>query len=118
MVKMLGFRPWSLIYFVWIYVAPFYLMAIIVFSFVESEELTYAGKKFPWYGQLIGHLISFSSIIMIPLYFVYYLLFKTDSKLSWKQVSLRNLGEDEELISLFFIAIHLWLPIGRHCSRC
>ncbi|XP_027205208.2 sodium- and chloride-dependent GABA transporter 1-like [Dermatophagoides pteronyssinus] len=85
MVEMLDFKPTRLLYYIWCYISPACLLGILIFSIIDYKAPEYAGKPFPWYGELFGFCIASVSIILIPIYMIYYLFIKSDSNLSWQQ---------------------------------
>ena len=87
MVEMLDFKPTRLLYYIWCYISPACLLGILIFSIIDYKAPEYAGKPFPWYGELFGFCIASVSIILIPIYMIYYLFIKSDSNLSWQQVN-------------------------------
>ena len=48
--------------------------SIFVFYFVKYQPITY-GKDYayPWWGEILGFMISGSSMIWVPAYAIYYL---------------------------------------------
>lgn len=62
--------------FGFIYSVHFFLLqTIFIFYIVQYKPVTY-GKdyEYPWWAQVIGFIMSFSSMIWIPAYAAYYLL--------------------------------------------
>ena len=51
------------------------MQSIFIFYFVKYEPITY-GKdySYPWWGEILGFMISGSSMIWVPAYAIYYLL--------------------------------------------
>merc|ERR1711874_310273 len=62
--EMIGYRVNYYWYICWVLLAPAFMLFIFVFYFV----------KYPPWGELLGFMISLSSMIWVPGYFVYYLL--------------------------------------------
>ncbi|GLG98416.1 Sodium-dependent dopamine transporter [Gryllus bimaculatus] len=63
---MIGFSPGVYWRVCWRFVAPAFLMFIIVYGLIGYEPLTYDEYVYPAWANLIGWLIAGSSIIMIP----------------------------------------------------
>ncbi|KPM10436.1 Sodium:neurotransmitter symporter-like protein 3 [Sarcoptes scabiei] len=80
MTRMLRFEPIPLLYYVWCYISPACLIGILVFSIIDHKPPEYAGRPFPWYGEVFGYCIAFCSIIFIPMYMLYYLFYKSNQK--------------------------------------
>ncbi|KAH7644649.1 hypothetical protein HUG17_0187 [Dermatophagoides farinae] len=85
MVEMLDFKPTRILYYIWCYISPACLLGILIFSIVDYKAPEYAGKPFPWYGELFGFCIASASIIFIPTYMIYYLFIKSDPNQSWAE---------------------------------
>ncbi|KAI2800372.1 Sodium- and chloride-dependent GABA transporter 1, partial [Blomia tropicalis] len=83
--KMLGYKPTRLLLYFWQYISPLLLLGILIFSIVKYDAPEYAGRPFPWYGQVFGWIISSASIACIPCYVLYYLFFKSDRNLTIMQ---------------------------------
>ncbi|KAG1670920.1 Sodium- and chloride-dependent GABA transporter 2 [Nymphon striatum] len=73
---MTGIKP--PIYFVicWKFISLFIILAIFIFSFVKYTPLVYAKVyTYPDWGYVIGWMTGVSSMLWIPGYFIYYLIF-------------------------------------------
>ncbi|XP_054717212.1 sodium-dependent dopamine transporter-like [Uloborus diversus] len=65
--EMLGFdigRYWK---FCWLFIAPLFIMLIIVYGLVSYEPLTYENYKYPVWANVFGMLLAASSVLCIPL---------------------------------------------------
>ncbi|KAK2714277.1 sodium- and chloride-dependent GABA transporter 1-like [Artemia franciscana] len=73
--EMTGRRPNKFFYISWVFLAPAVMIGIFLFYCIQYTPVTY-GKdyKYPEWAEVLGLLISFSSMIWIPLYAIYYLL--------------------------------------------
>jgi len=73
--QMVGFRINWYWYICWMVTAPAFMLFIFVFYFAKYEPITY-GKDYtyPWWGEILGFMISGSSMIWVPAYAAYYLL--------------------------------------------
>ncbi len=47
---------------------------IFVFSVIQHEPLKYKDYVYPWYAELIGWLLAFSSVGLVPVYAIYKVL--------------------------------------------
>lgn len=71
---MIGFAPGIYWRFCWRFAAPLFLMFIIVYGLIGYEPLSYDNYTYPTWANVIGWLITGSSVIMIPLVAAYKLL--------------------------------------------
>lgn len=56
------------------------LQAIFIFQCLQYQPLTYGGTyKYPKWADICGFMLSFSSMIWVPLYVIYYLISKPGS---------------------------------------
>ncbi|KOC64578.1 Sodium-dependent dopamine transporter [Habropoda laboriosa] len=63
---MIGFSPGIYWRVCWKFVAPIFLMFIIVYGLMGYEPLTYEDYVYPVWANILGWLIATSSIAMIP----------------------------------------------------
>ncbi|KAK9400099.1 sodium- and chloride-dependent GABA transporter 2 [Crotalus adamanteus] len=69
---MIGYRPWSVIKYCWLFITPAVCLATFFFSLIKYTPLTYNKKYvYPWWGDTVGWLLALSSMICIPLWIVY-----------------------------------------------
>ncbi|XP_034258705.1 sodium- and chloride-dependent GABA transporter 2 isoform X2 [Pantherophis guttatus] len=69
---MIGYRPWSVIKYCWLFITPAVCLATFLFSLIKYTPLTYNKKYvYPWWGDTVGWLLALSSMICIPLWIVY-----------------------------------------------
>ncbi|KAG5900316.1 hypothetical protein JTB14_026324 [Gonioctena quinquepunctata] len=71
---MMGMRPNVFWIFCWKYLAPVSIMVIFISQCFAYQSLFYGNYKYPLWADIIGLGISFSSMIWIPFYMIYYLL--------------------------------------------
>ena len=45
-----------------------------MFSIIQTEPFMYNSYLYPWYGELIGWAMAFSSVGLIPIYAAYKIL--------------------------------------------
>jgi len=66
---MLGFYPYPRIFWKWAWklVSPLIVMFILVFTWVDYNGNSYGDYQFPVWANILGWLITFSSISFIPL---------------------------------------------------
>lgn len=59
----------------WTIVAPAFMIFVFLFYFIKYTPITY-GKdyEYPAWGEALGFCISFSSMIWVPGYIIYYLI--------------------------------------------
>ncbi|XP_018324481.1 sodium- and chloride-dependent GABA transporter 1 [Agrilus planipennis] len=73
--QMLGFRPGKFWTICWQYFAPFVMIIIFVAQCFQFQPLTYGDSyEYPWWAKIIGFGLSFSSMMWIPFYAIFYLL--------------------------------------------
>ncbi|KAG8138340.1 hypothetical protein E2320_004244 [Naja naja] len=112
---MIGYRPWSVIKYCWLFITPAVCLATFLFSLIKYTPLTYNKKYvYPWWGDTVGWLLALSSMICIPLWIVY--------KLSTIKGSLRERFHqlacpDEDLPQKMCPGHHLF-PMTELDSRC
>ncbi|XP_046366329.2 sodium-dependent dopamine transporter-like [Haliotis rufescens] len=68
---MVGHRPGPYWWIVWKYIAPVFLVFIMVFGLIGHKPLTYDTYVYPWPASLIGWGIALSSILCIPGFAIY-----------------------------------------------
>ncbi|XP_055937193.1 sodium-dependent dopamine transporter-like [Argiope bruennichi] len=72
--EMLGFdvgRWWK---FCWFFMAPLFIMMIIVYGLVSYEPLSYEQYEYPPWANVFGMMIAASSVLCIPFVAIYKLL--------------------------------------------
>nr|XP_044993713.1 sodium- and chloride-dependent GABA transporter 2 isoform X3 [Jaculus jaculus] len=69
---MIGYRPWPLIKYCWLFFTPAVCMATFLFSLIKYTPLTYNKKyTYPWWGDALGWLLALSSMVCIPAWSFY-----------------------------------------------
>lgn len=71
---MIGFRPGLYWRVCWRFVAPLFLLFIIVYGLVFYEPLSYEGYVYPEWANILGWCIAGSSMMMIPVMAIYQIL--------------------------------------------
>ncbi|OCT57814.1 hypothetical protein XELAEV_18002994mg [Xenopus laevis] len=80
---MIGYRPWPLVKYCWLFATPAVCMGTFLFSLIKYSPLKYNNRYvYPSWGYAIGWLMALSSMICIPVY-AFYIIFRT--KGSFKQ---------------------------------
>ncbi|XP_038045242.1 sodium- and chloride-dependent GABA transporter 2-like [Patiria miniata] len=69
--RMIGYRPFVWFKWCWMFFTPGIALAIWIFSVVGWKPLEYNDYTFPLWGEGIGWFFALSSIVCIPVYFVY-----------------------------------------------
>ncbi|KAM7308818.1 sodium and chloride-dependent GABA transporter 1 [Ixodes scapularis] len=73
--EMIGYAPNLFFKLGWAVFIPFFCTTIFTSSIVQYKPPVYAKTYFyPWWGEMIGWLLSLVSISMIPAYAVYYVV--------------------------------------------
>ncbi|XP_072031705.1 sodium- and chloride-dependent GABA transporter 1-like [Amphiura filiformis] len=60
--------------FAWRFLTPIFTGSICIFSLVNFKPLTYQGYTYPNWGYAIGWFFALSSMLMVPLWFVFKLI--------------------------------------------
>merc|ERR1719383_1199124 len=82
--QMIGYKVNWYWFICWVLLAPAFMVFIFVFYFIKYTPITYGNDyEYPPWGEALGFLISFSSMIWVPGYAVYYVLFTPGS---WSEV--------------------------------
>jgi len=72
---MVGFRINWYFFLCWILIAPAFMIFVFLFYFIKYTPIMYGNDySYPKWGEALGFMISLSSMIWVPGYFVYYLL--------------------------------------------
>eukprot|EP00057_Strongylocentrotus_purpuratus_P021617 XP_011676091.1 PREDICTED: sodium- and chloride-dependent taurine transporter [Strongylocentrotus purpuratus] len=88
----------------WMITTPCFAMAIFIFSLVEYKPLKYNDVYvYPWWGYMIGWMMSLSSMICPPTYFCYQLIFNSKGSLKerWTMLTtprLTHLRSNDEVV--------------------
>ncbi|XP_078520700.1 sodium- and chloride-dependent creatine transporter 1 [Lissotriton helveticus] len=70
--RMIGYRPFPWMKWCWSFITPFVCMAIFIFHLVNYKALTYNNTyTYPWWGEAIGWAFAMSSMLCVPLTFIY-----------------------------------------------
>uniref|UniRef100_V5I972 Transporter n=1 Tax=Anoplophora glabripennis TaxID=217634 RepID=V5I972_ANOGL len=72
--QMMGIRPNRFWTICWKYLAPLTMGLIFIGQCLQYERLTYGDYEYPYWAEIIGLCISFSSMMWIPLYAIYYVI--------------------------------------------
>ena len=72
--EMIGYKPGNWWKIAWKYIGPVFIMAIILFSLATWEGVKYDGHPYPVWAEVIGWFMAASSMVWIPVMFVYALL--------------------------------------------
>ncbi|KAE8583142.1 hypothetical protein XENTR_v10020439 [Xenopus tropicalis] len=70
--RMIGYRPFPWMKWCWSFVTPFVCMAIFLFNLINYKPLTYNNSyTYPWWGEAIGWGFALSSMLCVPVTFLY-----------------------------------------------
>ena len=73
--QMTGIRPNMFWYLCWKYFAPLVMFAVFIFYCISYSPVTYGHDYvYPGWAEILGLLMSFSSMIWVPGYAIYYVL--------------------------------------------
>ncbi|XP_058511991.1 sodium- and chloride-dependent GABA transporter 2 isoform X3 [Ochotona princeps] len=69
---MIGYRPWPLVKYCWLFFTPAVCTGTFLFSLIKYRPLTYNKKyTYPWWGDALGWLLALSSMVCIPAWGLY-----------------------------------------------
>ncbi|XP_075552545.1 sodium- and chloride-dependent GABA transporter 1-like isoform X2 [Dermacentor variabilis] len=73
--EMIGYSPNWFFRAGWMVFVPFFCITIFLSSVIQYRPPVYAKTYFyPWWGELIGWFMALISVMMIPIYAIYYLI--------------------------------------------
>ncbi|TRY72221.1 hypothetical protein TCAL_03876 [Tigriopus californicus] len=72
--QMTGMKPFFFWYLCWKYFAPLLMSGVFIYYIVSYQPVTYGTYEFPLWAEILGLFISFSSMIWVPAYAIYYLI--------------------------------------------
>lgn len=73
--EMIGYAPNWFFRAGWMVFVPFFCITIFVSSIIQYRPPVYAKTYFyPWWGELMGWFMALISMMMIPIYAIYYLI--------------------------------------------
>jgi len=81
--NMIGYYPGIFWKLCWLVFTPLLCLSIGIFSLIKYERFTYKEYVYPWWGELLGWCMAFSSMLVIPIYAVYKI---TNNKGTLKEV--------------------------------
>ncbi|XP_067009131.2 sodium- and chloride-dependent GABA transporter 1 [Anabrus simplex] len=78
--QMMGIRPNEFWYICWVFLAPVVMLSIFIFYCIQYEPIKY-GKdyQYPAWAEGVGFMMSVASMIWVPAYAIYYVLFSPGS---------------------------------------
>ncbi|KAK6470571.1 solute carrier family 6 member 11a [Huso huso] len=69
---MIGYRPWPLIKYCWLFFTPAICIGTFIFSLVKYTPLKYNRTyEYPAWGYILGWFLALSSIVLVPLWIVF-----------------------------------------------
>nr|XP_020644710.1 sodium- and chloride-dependent betaine transporter [Pogona vitticeps] len=91
---MIGYRPWPLIKYCWLFLTPGVCLATFLFSLIRYTPLKYNNVyEYPSWGIALGWIMAVSSMVCIPFYAIFILL-KTKGPLKQRIRLLTTPAED------------------------
>lgn len=69
--EMIGFKLGYYWKVSWVILNPCICMSVSLFSLFKYEPFTYGEYVYPWWGEIIGYMMTLSSTGLIPLYAIY-----------------------------------------------
>ncbi|XP_075181541.1 sodium-dependent noradrenaline transporter [Anomaloglossus baeobatrachus] len=69
--RMLGFKPGLYWRLCWKFVSPAFLLFVVITSIVTYKPLDYEDYHFPPWANRTGWAIALSSMLLVPIYFIY-----------------------------------------------
>eukprot|EP00057_Strongylocentrotus_purpuratus_P014234 XP_011668708.1 PREDICTED: sodium- and chloride-dependent betaine transporter [Strongylocentrotus purpuratus] len=75
--------------FSWMFATPLFAGTIFLYSLVSYQPLTYEDEYiYPWWGYTIGIMMAVASMINIPIFIIYQLIFKSQGSLKQRWIAL------------------------------
>ncbi|MGH0143692.1 UNVERIFIED_CONTAM: hypothetical protein FKN15_018549 [Acipenser sinensis] len=72
---MIGYRPWPLIKYCWLFFTPVICTGTFIFSLVKYTPLKYNRTyEYPAWGYILGWFLALSSMVLVPLWIVFKLI--------------------------------------------
>ncbi|XP_026550891.1 sodium- and chloride-dependent betaine transporter-like [Notechis scutatus] len=69
---MIGYKPWPLIKYCWLYFTPGLCLATFLFSLIRYQPLKYNNVyEYPPWGIAVGWVLALASMICIPSYIIF-----------------------------------------------
>ncbi|XP_041083114.1 sodium- and chloride-dependent GABA transporter 2-like isoform X1 [Polyodon spathula] len=69
---MIGYRPWPLIKYCWLFFTPAICTGTFIFSLVKYTLLKYNRTyEYPAWGYILGWFLALSSMVLVPLWIVF-----------------------------------------------
>uniref|UniRef100_W5NJN0 Transporter n=1 Tax=Lepisosteus oculatus TaxID=7918 RepID=W5NJN0_LEPOC len=76
---MIGFRPFPVIKYCWLFITPIICVSTLAFDLLENTG--FGSTPYPWWGKTLIVLLTLSSMICIPIFILYATYFsKSQSK--------------------------------------
>jgi len=73
--EMLGYKPWAFWHYCWLIFAPLVMGGVFVYYIYSYEPVTFGEDyKYPKWAEILGLCISFSSMIWVILYAIYWMI--------------------------------------------
>merc|ERR1712241_552118 len=73
--EMLGYKPWAFWHYCWLVFAPAVMGGVFVYYIYSYEAVTFGEDyKYPKWAEVLGLCISFSSMIWVILYAIYWMI--------------------------------------------
>jgi len=79
--QMLGFYPYPYIFWKWAWkvIAPSIVSLILIFTIIKYSGNVYGDYEFPMWANTIGWMITFSSVICVPIVAIYKIFYEQGS---------------------------------------
>ncbi|KTG07025.1 hypothetical protein cypCar_00007013 [Cyprinus carpio] len=69
---MIGYKPWPMMKYCWLYVTPSVCVGTFIFSLVKYSPLKFNNTYvYPWWAYAIGWFLAVSSLSLIPINMIY-----------------------------------------------
>lgn len=72
--EMMGSKPWFFWYLCWFLFAPAVMIGVFTFYIYSYSPVTFGEYKYPKWAEMMGLCISFSSMIWVILYAIYFMV--------------------------------------------
>ncbi|XP_052678713.1 sodium- and chloride-dependent glycine transporter 1-like isoform X1 [Crassostrea angulata] len=85
---MLGRPPFLCWKICWMFVSPIIICIILLFAWIDYSPIQYGSYSYPEWAEALGWLMSFFSIIFIPIVMLYKINKEDEGKNAWEKVKL------------------------------
>jgi len=95
---MIGYYPNRFWKWCWLYLTPFLCVSVALFSLIKYERFTYKDYQYPWWAELTGWGLAFSSMLVIPIFAIYKIIVTPGNikSVMMPDISIRDIRKEKE----------------------